>query len=66
MVKDSKRFADGHGWGYGEFEFDTATNTFRVGNLQDHPPQANDAKCGVVCHMAAEDRDYVFTKYAAR
>jgi hypothetical protein len=66
MVKDSKRFADGHGWGYGEFELDAATNTFRVGNLQDHPPQANDAKCGVVCHMAAEDRDFVFTKYATR
>jgi hypothetical protein len=30
------------------------------------PPQANDAKCGIVCHMATEDRDYVFTKYAVR
>ena len=66
MVKDSKRFADGHGWGYGEFEFDPVSNTFRVGNLQDHPPQAKDAKCGVGCHMAAENSDYVFTQYAAR
>jgi hypothetical protein len=26
MVKDSKRFPDGHGWGYGAFELDAATN----------------------------------------
>jgi len=66
MVKDSKRFPDGHGWGYGEFELDAATNTFRVGNLQDEPPQAHDAKCGVACHEAAQNRDYVFTHYSAR
>jgi hypothetical protein len=66
MLKDSKRFPDGHGWGYGVFEYDTATSTFRLGNLQDHPPQADDAKCGVKCHNAAESRDYVFTKYAKR
>jgi hypothetical protein len=45
MVKDSKRFADGGGWGYAEFEYDTASETFRPGNLSDQPPQANDAKC---------------------
>ena len=66
MVKDSKRFPDGHGWGYGEFELDAATKTFRIGNLQDHPPQGNDAKCGVACHEAAQNRDYVFTQYATR
>jgi Cytochrome P460 len=66
MVKDSKRFPDGHGWGYGAFELDAATNTFRIANMQDHPPQAHDAKCGVACHDAAQDRDYVFTRYATR
>ncbi len=66
MVKNSKRFADGHGWGYGEFEYDASSNTFRPGNLQDKPPQANDAKCGVACHMAAQNRDYVFTEYGHR
>ena len=66
MVKDSKRFKDGGGWGYAEFELDAATNTWRVGNMQDHPPQGNDAKCGVACHTAVKNRDYVFTKYAAR
>ena len=33
MVKDSKRFADSGGWGYAEFEYDPASDTFRPGNL---------------------------------
>ena len=45
-AKDSKRFADSGGWGYAEFEYDTASDTFRPGALDDQPPQANDAKCG--------------------
>jgi hypothetical protein len=28
MVKDSKRFADSGGWGYGVFEYDAASDTF--------------------------------------
>ena len=63
MVKDSKRFPDGHGWGYGEFELDPSSNTFRAGNTTDKPPQEHDAKCGVECHDAAQSRDYVFTHY---
>lgn len=66
MVKDSKRFADGGGWGYAEFEYDAASDTFRPGTLDDKPPQANDAKCGVACHTIAQKRDYVFTEYAHR
>jgi hypothetical protein len=66
MVKDSKRFADGGGWGYAEFEYDPASQTFRVGNMNDKPPQGNDAKCGVACHTAVKNRDYVFTKYGSR
>jgi hypothetical protein len=31
MVKDSKRFSDAGGWGYAEFEYDAASNTFRPG-----------------------------------
>ena len=61
MLKDSKRFADGNGWGYGAFEFDTAPNTFRPANLDDKPPQV-----WVACHLAAKDWDYVFTQYAMR
>jgi hypothetical protein len=62
MVKDSKRFPDGHGWGYGTFVIDPASNTFRPGNTSDKPPQEHDAKCGVECHEAAQSRDYVFTQ----
>jgi hypothetical protein len=66
MVKDSARFADGGGWGYAVFKYDAASATFRPGTLQDQPPQANDAKCGVACHTIAKARDYVFTEYGAR
>src|SRR5207342_1803275 len=50
MVKDSKRFADGNGWGYAMFKYDPATDKFSPGTLEDKPPQGNDAKCGVACH----------------
>jgi Cytochrome P460 len=66
MVKDSKRFADSGGWGYGAFEYDAASETFRPGTVEDHPPQANDAKCGFACHTIVKTRDYVFTEYQKR
>jgi hypothetical protein len=66
MVKDSKRFSDSGGWGYGEFEYDAASATFRPGTLTDKPPQANDAKCGFACHTVVKQRDYVFTDFQTR
>jgi mono/diheme cytochrome c family protein len=66
MLKDSKRFADSGGWGYGAFEYDAAANTFRPANLKDKPPQGSDAKCGYACHGAVKSRDYVFTGYGHR
>jgi hypothetical protein len=66
MVKDSKRFADSAGWGWGVFEYDAASDTYRPGNASDHPPQANDAKCGLACHTKVQSKDYVFTEYAKR
>ena len=66
MVKDSKRFADSGRWGYAEFEYDAASDTFRSGTLDDQPPQANDAKCGYACHTIVQTRDYVFTEYGHR
>lgn len=66
MVKDSKRFADSGGWGYGMFKYDAATDRFTPGTTADKPPQANDAKCGFACHTVVKDRDYVFTEYARR
>jgi mono/diheme cytochrome c family protein len=66
MVKDSKRFADSGGWGYGAFEYDAATNAFRLADLKDKPPQGNDAKCGFACHTIVKTNDYVFTEYGHR
>ena len=66
MVKDSKRFPDSGAWGYAQFEYDPASDTFRPGGLNDTPPQANDAKCGFACHTIVKARDYVFTEYGKR
>ena len=66
MVKDSKRFVDSGGWGYGEFEYDAASDTFRPGTTADQPPQGNDAKCGFACHTVVAKNDYVFTAFGKR
>ena len=66
MVKDSKRFGADGGWGYAVFIYDDAAGTFRPGNETDQPPQANDAKCGVACHVIAKSRDSVFSEYGKR
>ena len=66
MEKDSKRFADSGGWGWAAFDYSAASNTFTPGTLSDHPPQANDAKCGFTCHAIVKTRDYVFTEYGKR
>jgi hypothetical protein len=66
MVKDSKRFADSGGWGWGAFEYDAASDTFSPATEANSPPQGNDAKCGFACHTLVKKRDYVFTDYGRR
>ncbi len=66
MVKDSARFGTVGGWGYAAFQYDAASDTFTASTKEDHPPQANDAKCGVACHTKAKTHDFVFTEYAHR
>ena len=66
MVKDSKRFADSGGWGWGAFDYDAASDTFTPATLADKPAQGNDAKCGFACHTLVKNRDYVFTEYPTR
>ena len=56
MVKDSKRFADSGGWGWGAFNYDAASDTFRPATVADTPPQGNDAKCGFACHTIVKDK----------
>jgi hypothetical protein len=48
MVKDSKRFADTNGWGYAEFTYDAATDTFK--------PFGNNAKCGAIAIRQRRER----------
>ena len=66
MVKDSKRFADSGGWGWGSFDYDPASDTFTPATTADTPPQGKDAKCGFACHPIVKNNDYVFTAYAHR
>jgi hypothetical protein len=55
MVKDSKRFADIGGWGYGLFLYDDKTDAFK--------PEGTGANCGTACHTIVKSKDYVFTRY---
>lgn len=62
MVKDSTRFPDTNGWGYAQFDYDAASDTFAPNTSL----QGNDATCGAGCHAIAEATDYVFTAYGKR
>jgi len=67
IIKDSKRFADTHGWGYAMFDYDAAAGKFSPATLSSHPPVDHDAKCGAACHeMAGASKDYIFTAYPKR
>jgi hypothetical protein len=66
IEKDAKRFADSNGWGYADFKYDAASDTFSPSTSADKPPQNNDAKCGAACHKLAASKDYIFTAYPKR
>ena len=58
MVKDSKRFPDSGGWGYAQFNYDAASDTFT--------PDGSGSDCGHACHTIVKAKDYVFTAYGRR
>jgi hypothetical protein len=58
IEKDSKRFPSQGGWGYAQFHYDGASDTFQ--------PFGNDAGCGHACHTAVAAKDYIFTAYPKR
>jgi len=66
IVKDSKRFADTHGWGYAMFDYDAASGTFKPADENSKPPVGHDARCGAACHTLAASKDYIFTAYPKR
>jgi hypothetical protein len=51
MLKDSKRYASSGGWGYAHF--DEGKPASEALHQTCHP-----------CHQAAQERDFVFTRYA--
>jgi len=58
MVRDSKRFPDTGNWGYAQFNYDTASDTFT--------PDGSGTDCGHACHTIVASKDYVFTAYGKR
>lgn len=66
IVKDSKRFSDTRGWGYGMYDYDAASGTFAPATKASKPPVHNDAKCGSACHELAVSTGYIFTAYPKR
>jgi Cytochrome P460 len=58
MVKDSKRFKDTGGWGYAQFDYDPASDTFKA--------LGTGSDCGYSCHTIVKAKDYVFTAYGKR
>jgi hypothetical protein len=58
MVRDSQRFASTGNWGYAEFDYDAASDTFT--------PLGTGSNCGYECHTIVKAKDYVFTAYGKR
>jgi cytochrome P460 len=58
MARDSKRFAATGGWGYAEFDYEEASDTFK--------PLGTGSDCGYACHTIVKAKDYVFTAFPKR
>ncbi len=62
ILKDSKRFPETSGWGYAQFFYDAASDTFK--------PIAKDSSFGkeicYPCHTIVKAQDYIFTAYPRR
>jgi hypothetical protein len=58
IEKNTKRFPKTSGWGFAQFSYDAAADTFT--------PVGNDAACGYACHTAVASKDYIFTAYPKR
>jgi hypothetical protein len=56
MVKDSQRYSSTGGWGYGNFDDGSRTDTLDTGKRE---------TCHQ-CHVARQDKGYVFTEYRER
>jgi hypothetical protein len=63
IEKDSARFPNSNGWGYAQFMYDAATDTFtEKGAL---PERAANGTCHA-CHTLVRAKDFIFTAYPKR
>jgi hypothetical protein len=58
IEKDSKRFQASGGWGYANFNYDDASDSFA--------PDGEGSDCGFACHTVVESKDYIFHAYQKR
>jgi hypothetical protein len=58
IERDSKKFPDTGGWGYAQFNYDAASDTFA--------PEGSGTDCGYACHTIVTAKDYIFTAYPKR
>jgi hypothetical protein len=58
IAKDAKRFAESGGWGYAQFNYDIASDTFAS--------EGSGSNCGYACHTIVAAKDYIFTAYGKR
>ncbi|MDI7865199.1 cytochrome P460 family protein [Rhizobiaceae bacterium n13] len=58
IEKDSKRFQASGGWGYANFNYDGASDSFA--------PDGQGTDCGHACHTVVESKDYIFHSYQKR
>jgi hypothetical protein len=59
--KDSKKILEANGWGYADFLYDAALDTFK--------PYGSDSSFGKVCHKChtlVKENKYIVTSYPLR
>jgi hypothetical protein len=58
IEKDTKRFPNTHGWAFAQFDYESASDTFK--------PSVEGTECGFACHTRVAAKDYIFTAYPKR
>jgi len=63
IEKDSKKYAGTHGWGYAEFIYDPAKDSFNTEGAD--VQRVVTGECNT-CHEIVPGKDFIFTAYAHR
>ena len=58
IEKDTKKFPKTQGWAFAQFDYDSASDTFK--------PSVEGTECGFACHTTVAAKDYIFTAYPKR